>query len=148
MVSRGLCWVHGGGENCMIEDCQKRAVKDGKCRRHGEKIICSVQGCECTIFRGRCYRHGIISPPTITIPYRQSIQRPGTSIRNPSTSPLVLLSKPQSQTRSAAGQKVSTVVLPPLRSIISNSTVLASQGQVRTFAVFTKINILTRFSFL
>ena len=140
------CFSHGGGKKCTVSNCQTPAKKEGKCYRHGGKNFCSVKDCDrANHYRGRCCRHGgfrlcnvigcnqrsfsnktkcfehLTFAPAISKQYRHSIQMSMNFIQNPST-PRILLNTP---TR-AAEQKVSTVVLPPLRSIISNLNHLLS----------------------
>ena len=48
-VSRCLCTKHGGGPRCTEPDCEKAALRGGKCSGHGanalKRMPCQIEGC-------------------------------------------------------------------------------------------------------
>ncbi|MDD9952604.1 MAG: hypothetical protein OXT67_13670 [Zetaproteobacteria bacterium] len=59
VVSKGLCFTHGGGRTCEVEACAKRAHGEGRCRAHGGTKRCVFADCTRKAYAtGRCYAHG------------------------------------------------------------------------------------------
>lgn len=61
--TQGLCQRHGGKKGkpaCTHEGCHRRAVRGGRCHRHGAPPrFCGVEGCKLVVVKGgRCIRHG------------------------------------------------------------------------------------------
>ena len=46
VVSKGLCWKHGGGSICREAGCEKKARYDGLCRNHGGYKVYKQDGYE------------------------------------------------------------------------------------------------------
>lgn len=60
---QGLCTGHGGVRSkCSVGDCNKKAIKKGKCRDHGDADKCKHDGCtNYAHVRGFCSRHDELS---------------------------------------------------------------------------------------
>eukprot|EP00729_Bicosta_minor_P016574 gene16574-biopygen21199 len=60
-VKDGLCFKHGAKKICTFNDCTTAAQSRGLCSRHGSGStkVCDIEGCKTrSQARGRCTRHG------------------------------------------------------------------------------------------